>query len=306
MEKDINNIIANGDLSIFVGYKKPKSDSLYWLSHISIKNNNKGEEITNDFKQNHNNRVNSDIFALKLVEYNPIISQKDTVETINTSDINGYQELITKQSNIDSTDKLPIKSIKFFIFEYEHNGKIVYIFRRYFKKNQFDKSLLVKIGPEGIFDKVNSDESLNFDYDIDMLIYDEKCFVLNHISLERIFYLNEEFKEKANITLEKISETNKINNFDKIKNKLLNDGRFVRRIAKLSEDNNRSTLFIENINNTKNAIYEFDLSIIYDEELEVFEVDYNDEIQLNTLVNLMQDSYYKTLIGNEKGTDNFR
>src|SRR5699024_71455 len=103
--------------------------------------------------------------------------------------------------------------------------------------------------------------------------------------------------------LNRIESTKKVKNFETIKDKLLNNGRFVRRIAKLSEDNDRATLFIESIENTKNAIEQFNLSIFYNEDIEQFEVDYEDYSQLNVLVKLMQDSYYKTIIGDNKGED---
>lgn len=133
-----------------------------------------------------------------------------------------------------------------------------------------------------------------------------KVYIDNHVALERIFYINEEFKDKANIILNRIERTEKVKNFMTVKDKLLNNGRFVRRIAKLSSDNDRAILFIESIENTKLAIEQFSLPIIYNEKTGQFEVDYNDLSQLNVLVNLMQDAYYKTMIGGDRGEDPHR
>ncbi|EGQ0374461.1 DUF4868 domain-containing protein, partial [Staphylococcus pseudintermedius] len=150
------------------------------------------------------------------------------------------------------------------------------------------------------------DDYLKMDYEIDLLIYDGSIYIDNHVALERIFYINEEFKDRANVILDRIEKTEKVKNFITVKDKLLNNGRFVRRIAKLSSDNDRATLFIESIENTKLAIKQFSLPIIYNEKTGQFEVDYNDFSQLNVLVNLMQDAYYKTIIGENRGEDPHR
>lgn len=302
---EINNIINNGDLKLYAGEKRQNNDDKYYLIRLSIKDNDNGDKLIEDLKKNH--LINSLIISEQdILEYNPIINQNDVIEKIKTDETSGYNELILKTNNIDTSSNINPKKIKFYLFEYNLNNSKVYIVRRNFNTMSLKKSVFVKLAPDGIYDIIDVDGSLKIDYDIDLIIYNNYIYINNHISLERIFYLNEEFKEKASIILDRIEETNKIKDFDKIKNKLLDNGRFVRRIAKLSEDNDRSTLFLESIDKTKIAINKFELPIIYNEAKNHFEVNYKDSVQLNILVNLMQDSYYETIIGEDRGEDHFR
>ncbi|CDR61304.1 Kiwa anti-phage protein KwaB-like domain-containing protein [Staphylococcus schweitzeri] len=302
---EISNIIQNGLLNIYCGEKKSTNEDKYYLLRLSIKDNNNGSDLIQDLKKEHQlnarNLLNYDI-----QEYNPIISQNDVVERISTSDTNGYNELMSKLTNIDTSNNIQTKRIKFYVFEYSLNDEKVYIIRRNFNNRSLKRSVFVKLDPEGIYDKLTLDDYLKMDYEIDLLIYGESIYIDNHVALERIFYINEEFKDKANIILNRIERTEKVKNFMTVKDKLLNNGRFVRRIAKLSSDNDRAILFIESIENTKLAIEQFSLPIIYNEKTGQFEVDYNDLSQLNVLVNLMQDAYYKTIIGGNRGEDPHR
>lgn len=301
-KKEISNIIQNGSLRVYCGEKREKNEDKYYLLRLSIKDNFKGNKLIEELTSCH--QLNSmKMLEQDIQEYNPIISKNDVVETIKTGDTFGYEEILSKLTNIDTSNNIQSKNIKFYMFEYSMNDERIYIFRRNFNNKSLKRSVFVKLDPKGIYDMLELDDFLKMDYEIDLLIYNGLIYIDNHIALERIFYLNEEFKEKANTILNRIEATEKVKNFKTVKNKLLNNGRFVRRIAKLSEDNDRATLFIDSIENTKQAIEQFSLPIVYNENIEQFEVDFEDPSQLNVLVNLMQDSYYKTIIGRNKGED---
>ncbi|PTI29397.1 hypothetical protein BU072_08560 [Mammaliicoccus vitulinus] len=302
---EISNIIQDGSLRVYCGEKREKNEDKYYLLRLSIKNNSNGNNLIEELK-NYHHLNSTKILEQDIQEYNPIISKNDVVERIKTDDTLGYKEILSKLTNIDTSNNIQSKNIKFYMFEYSLNDEKVYIFRRNFNNKSLKRSIFVKLDPEGIYDTLELDDYLKMDYEIDLLIYNGYIYIDNHIALERIFYLNEEFKEKAITILSRIEETEKVKNFETVKTKLLNNGRYVRRIAKLSEDNDRATLFIESIEKTKLAIEQFGLPIIYNEDNKQFEVDYEDSSQLNVLVNLMQDSYYKTIIGEDKGEDPHR
>lgn len=59
---------------------------------------------------------------------------------------------------------------------------------------------------------------------------------------------------------------------------------------------------LDKINVTKDVIEQFDLDI----EVNNGKLIYRDETQIGNFVNLMQDSYYRTLIGNQNGIDEKR
>lgn len=298
-------IIKNGELKIYGGKKNEKSDDKYYLLKLAIQNNSKGKELIDDLRKNHCSNVNI-LLKKDIRTYNPIISQNDVVEQIKREDVSGLEELLNKITNINTSNKIKADNIKFYMFEYCLDGEKVYIFRRNFNIKSLKKSLILKVSPDGIYDSLKLDKFLKMDYEIDLLIFKNHVYIDNHIALERIFYLNEEFKVKASELLDKYEFMENIIDFETIKNKLLNNGRFVRRIAKLSENNERATLFIENIEKTKIAINRFGLPINYNDETQQFEINNKDSIQLNVLVNLMQDSYYETIIGEDMGEDPYR
>lgn len=302
IENKISEIILNGSLRVYCGEKRETNENKYYLLRLSIKSNNKGNSLIEELKKMH--QLNStEMLNQEIQEYNPIISKNDVVEKIKAESTFGYDELLTKLTNIDTSNNIQPKNIKFYMFEYNLNGEKVHILRRNFNNKSLKRSVFVKLDPDGIYDTLKIDQHLKMDYEVDLLIYDGWIYIENHIALERIFYLNEEFKEKANKILSRIEKTKKVKSFETVKDKLLNNGRFVRRIAKLSEDNDRATLFIDSIAKTKLAIEQFSLPINYNNETEQFEIDYEDISQLSAFVNLMQDSYYKTIIGENKGED---
>ncbi|WP_133171577.1 Kiwa anti-phage protein KwaB-like domain-containing protein, partial [Staphylococcus cohnii] len=126
-------------------------------------------------------------------------------------------------------------------------------------------------------------------------------YIYNHIAIERIFYMYDAFTSSAKVILDKLERTNKIDNFSNIRDKLLDDNRFIRRIAKLIEDDSRVTLFLDDLITTEKVVIQFNLNINVD--IEKQKVYVTDDGQLNELINLMQDSYYQTLIGQRKGID---
>ena len=62
------------------------------------------------------------------------------------------------------------------------------------------------------------------------------------------------------------------------------------------------TAFLDKIDKTKAVIDQFDLDI----EVSNDQLIYRDDTQIGNFVNLMQDSYYRTLIGEQNGIDEKR
>lgn len=93
----------------------------------------------------------------------------------------------------------------------------------------------------------------------------------------------------------------KIKNFDKLKERALENGNYVKRLAKLYK-NDGITMFLDKIDRTRSVIDQFNLDI----DVSNGQLIYRDETQIGNFVNLMQDSYYKTLIGDQNGIDEKR
>lgn len=237
-----------------------------------------------------------------LKQYNIVGSIDETVEFANVDDfMTEFNELIDslKQPNV-SRDIDPNR-FDFFTYEMQStNNKPVYVFRKINKMRALKKGILGKI-INGRFNKIESSNLLGIDNAIDFIVVDNKIFIFHHISLERVLKLKDQFKDKAKEVLSNEEFTEKIKNFDKLKEKALENGNYVKRLAKLY-DNDGVTMFLDRIERTKRVIEQFNLDI----EVSQGQLVYRDETQIGNFVNLMQDSYYRTLIGNQNGIDEKR
>ena len=234
--------------------------------------------------------------------YNIIGAEDDIVEVTNVADFNESWDKI-KQSFAQPTisSKVTVNHYDFFTYELDtSNNKKMYVLRRINKVKAIKSGILGKLF-DGEFSKIETSNLLGIDNAIDLLIYEDKIWVFKHIALERIFKLKDEFKEKAKEVLENKIFTDKIKNFDNLKERALKNGNYVKRLAKL-HDSSQVTLFLNKIDKTEIVIEKFALDI----EVENGVLIYRDETQVGNFINLMQDSYYQTLIGEENGIDENR
>lgn len=291
------SIIEKGSMSIYLGSKRQSKGKRYFIYRVSV-----SDKIEKWIKDKHLEFIK--INEKETTEYNPIISQKDIIEIIPNNSINGLTDMLHNIENTDTTNNIKKFKAKFMILQYEYNGTELIIVRRMFGENRLDQSLLAKL-QDGYYDQIESDNSFFIDNEIDMIISKDATYIYHHISVERVFFMIEEFRNNAEKVLTVVEEKSKgkIKNFNSIKEKIIDHGRNVRRVAKLFEDNNRSTLFLDNFNTTIETIRDLKLNInITEEDGETF-IDITDDTEINELINLMQDSYYKTIIGGRDGID---
>lgn len=192
-------------------------------------------------------------------------------------------------------------SFDFFTYEIkDKNNKSIYVFRKINRMKALKKGILGEVA-NGSFSKIKSSKLLGIDNAVDFIVIDDKIFIFHHISLERVLKLSDKFKDKAKEVLSNDEFPQKIKNFDKLKEKALENGNYVKRLAKLYKDGGVTT-FLKKIDKTRDVIKQFNLDI----EVSNGKLIYRDETQIGNFVNLMQDSYYKTLIGDQKGIDEKR
>lgn len=244
--------------------------------------------------------------TLSQEDYNVVGSNDDTVEVADfkeySAEINTVLDAISVPSQKFRFDN---DNFDFFIYEFsmgeeQDNAKKVFVFRRTKKLKSFKKGFIGGL-VEGHFKKIVEKGLLGNDGLIDLVTYDNKVLILQHIAFERIFHLSSEFTELAKKVLGNKEFSQKINNFSELKSAALNNRSYVKRLSKLNSSNT-STLFLENLETTKAVIDEFSLDIdITDNQMQ-----YRDETQVGNFINLMQDAYYRTLIGNTPGLDERR
>ncbi|UTH11569.1 Kiwa anti-phage protein KwaB-like domain-containing protein [Macrococcoides canis] len=293
--KEIETIINNSSIKVFFSRKKASTNpKAYNTVHPKI-----SREVENWLKESFISFIQQNL--MPTADYNPISKKNDYIDVLSTESAFGYKELIDSIKNFDVTDEIDAKRVKFIIFSLSYNDEDLLIIKRHSVYNKLRNSLLSIKGTDGIYKEVKAQNFINFDKDIDIFIYKKKIYIYNHIAIERIFYMHDAFTSNAKLILDKLERTNKIDNFSNIREKLLDDNRYIRRIAKLIEDDSRVTLFLDDLKKTEKVMQQFNLNINVDTDNQKIYV--TDDGQLNELVNLMQDSYYQTLIGERNGID---
>lgn len=122
--------------------------------------------------------------------------------------------------------------------------------------------------------------------------------------MQRIFDLKTKYVHNTNSVLCAFEETNKLEGFEQFKNDSIEDGNIVKRVSRLMTKPERMTRFVENFDKIEEIIKEFDLNIELNEEKT--KIKYTDKKQLNDIVKLLNDAYYKTVLTGERGRDDLR
>ena len=235
-----------------------------------------------------------------LVPYNPVGSLDGQIEQISIDSVMEAQKIIETFNNVDDIVKdmknFKIDEIDFYCLRFSYNDSYLYLFRRFSKIKKFRKGCFMKLFHDELVD-VESD-FLRIDDDSDIVVYDDSLLILNHISLERIFNYRDEFQRQTDEAFEIIKKENKIDNIEQFKEDCLNDVRIMKRFTNIMKDR-KLPLFFNNYSKVLEIIKELKLDIKIDEENK--KIVYEDKSQLFTMVNLMSDAYFKTMILNNTG-----
>ncbi len=198
------------------------------------------------FAPNVNNMIKSDILNLiiddisksknlEIVKYSPLGCKDDTIEECLIEDIGQYHEVIDSFSTADIVDTtLDPDELTFYTLHIKDTNTEdnVYFFRRTTKfKRLYSKGFFASF--EG--NKLNRMDSKMFGIDglVDVIGIKDKAFILNHVSLERIFMMNEHYSNAATEALNKLRIKNKILNFEQFEIDCLDDKRIQKTLTKM-------------------------------------------------------------------------
>lgn len=181
-------------------------------------------------------------------------------------------------------------------------GKYLYLLNRIPQFKKFNKGLWGTLADQ-TFRKV-TESFIGIEPSFDLLIFEEEILVINNVSMQRIFDLKTIYVQNANTVLTSFEETHKIDGFEQFKIDSIEDGNIVKRISRLMSKPERMTRFVENFVKVEEIITEFDLNIELNEDKS--KIRYTDKKQLNDIVKLLNDAYYKTVLNGEKGRDDLR
>ncbi|PLR86198.1 Kiwa anti-phage protein KwaB-like domain-containing protein [Bacillus sp. V33-4] len=255
------------------------------------------------------NLVTSALAKVSEVEqrpFSPVGTIEGFIETYSPNQVASFngilesmnEDLVTRTTiDPEEVSKLTFYCLKIHI---DNRGDVLF-FRRVTKFNKLAKGNgFIGRFAAGDFEKLD-DTLLGLDPNIDIVIFGEDMLILNHISLERIFSIQDQYHERATQTLDLVGRANRIRNFDQFREDCLSDGRITRALTKLLTEEDRIHQVFENFENVIHVIDIFDLNIELVEENTMLV--YEDKSQLLDITRLMRDSFYRSLINNREGVD---
>ena len=267
--------------------------------------------IGNAFRQQLQSIVQDEITRYEgspQAQYNPIGTLDNVVERAKVKSVKPISTL--KEALDKPLQKFNFNNDSFncFIYEFSYkdkNGELksLLVFRRTKKFKSFKKGFIGYL-INGTFNELKNSDMLATDEYIDFIMDEDDIYIFQHISFERIFNLRSKFIEKATSVLSNTKLSEKIENFDKLREEALDNQSYVKRLAKLNKGKNDAALFLEDLDATKKVIVDFNLDIKFNEAGD--KLVFRGESQVASFIGLMQDAYYQTLIGKHKGMDKRR
>lgn len=304
IRKHINDKKFN--LNLYFTEKKPKK-------YLSFSPNSSPE-----LKKNILDYILSDLDKVKNYpsqDYNPIGTIDNIIETSKTTETKGFAELIDSFKNSTAmVDDIKPEKINFYTLscnmkdkddEIEHD---IYFFRRINK--------LKRLNSEGIIARIKGKELnkidskiIGIDGDVDIIAFDENIFIVNHIALERIFRVIDQFVTKTNEALSTLKAKGKIKNFDDFKEACLNDIRIEKSLAKLLATPEILEHTLDDIELVKKAISNMNWNIPISEQGKKWQIVYDPEstsrIDLMNIIYLIKDSCYESVLLKRHDVDKY-
>lgn len=242
--------------------------------------------------------VDKQLDSLKLVDYNPLGVLDGELESISTEEIPLFQDFlnsITEENINKEMNSLRIAKIDFYCIEISYDGKTVYMFRQFQKLKKLRQGFLTRIIDNEL--NVIDNDFLGIDELIDMIVFEGKIYLFNHISLERVFSYRDEFLKKTNEALGEILTKNVISNIEQFADDCRNDIRIMKRFTNIMTKE-RLPLFFDNYDKVPEIVAELELDLDFDEEGKII---YKERSQLFHIINLLSDAYFKSLLAQRTG-----
>ena len=240
-----------------------------------------------------------------IVDYNPTGYKDETIESCNTSYIRDYIRVLESFNNSDHVEtEIDPDNYSFYTFSITKNDDQfpdIKIFRRVTKfKKLHSKGIIARFNGNTL-NKIES-KLIGIDGEVDFIIIDDNILILSHYSLERVFNLDDQFRDTASDFLNQEGLSDGITNFESFYEDCLNDGRYRKTLAKMTSENINVAKTYENHENIKKTIDMFNLEINYNEEPS-FSIVYEDKSQIMDILRILRDSYYRSIINEQIGVD---
>ncbi|WP_177183460.1 Kiwa anti-phage protein KwaB-like domain-containing protein [Lentibacillus persicus] len=262
------------------------------------------KEITSLFLDTISIKRNLD---LERISFNPSGQENDQYSECSTDYVGNFEEVINLFDNPNMEEEIEPDNVNFLIFRLRVNNddeteKYLYFFRKNHKLKNIRKGFWMR-KVSNTFNILEGNKLMGIDGGIDAVSDGRTIFFFSHISAERIFNLREKFKENAGVVLGEVEKGERIANFNQFKDDCLEDARIIRRLTKIQSNPQIIELFHQHFHNAPEVVQLFDLNISFNEDKS--KIVYDDKEQLTHITMLMRDAYYRTVLAERKGVDDY-
>ena len=303
--QDVIQFLSQKDLVLRLYFTRKKSEINY-ASYSPVINTSMFEYLIKIIRDNLDLKREMDY-----EKFSPIGSYDGVIETYFTNEVNNFTYVIDsyKEERLvrDDIDEKTINNFGFYclVVTYNNNGteeKIMF-FRRITKFKKLSKKGIMGFIKNNRFTQIENN-MLGIDGDIDIIVKDDTMLILNHVAMERVFSINDQYTEKAKETMSYIKRANRIENFEQFEDDCFNDMRIKRILAKLLTEEENIEKCFQNFSNVKKAIdiFELEIKIIKVGKKEM--IQYESKEQLMDIIRFALDSYYTSIINQRNGIDN--
>lgn len=234
----------------------------------------------------------------KMVAYNPIgcaDGESELLEKGKVSAVDSFIESVTGDRLNKEMGNLNIGRISFYCVKIEYSEHEIYLFRQFTKMKRLRSGFVARIFNDELVALEN--DFLGIDEVTDIILSEGQLFILNHISLERIFDYRDEYLKKTNEAMGALLGQDVISNLEQFSEDCRRDVRIMKRFTNLMS-RDRLPLFFENYEKVQGIVNELGLDIEFDDDGKLI---YREKSQLFHIINLMSDAYFRTLLSERKG-----
>lgn len=293
---DLNNLDNNTEVMLYFTQK----NKLGYTTYMPNVKNSLSSELLELIRENIEKHVSEE-----MAKFNPTSYRDGVVETCNIDYVGNFQEVLESFANPDYVDTgLDANNLTFYCIEIkDNNGKFDYkFFRRITKFRRLSSNGILAWFSGNTLNKMEQ-QMLGLDGFVDLLCVGNDIYIFNHISLERIFRLVEKYSNKAKEALKKIKDADGILNFDQFEEDCLSDQRYHKTLSKMLENNDKFGDVFNDFSSIRQVIDMFDLDIEIEECSNKSRLRYDDKHQRMDILRIINDAYYRSIIGKRKGID---
>lgn len=281
-------------ISVFFSRRITSNDTSKYSTHQP----SVSSQVQNDILRTVLPNIENQLASYQIVEYNPVGVLDGSLEKLSLTEIpmfDSFKESLQPENLFRDMSSLKVDKIGFYCIRIIYNRKELYLFRQFQKLKKLRSGILTRI----VDNELNVIESdfLGIDEFTDIVAFDGSLYLFNHISLERIFNYRDEFLRKTHEALGEILSKGILNNIEQFTADCCSDIRIMKRFTSIMTKE-RLPMFFDNYDRVPEIVNELGLDIEFDADGKLI---YRERSQLFHIVNLLSDSYFKSLLANRTG-----